>query len=59
VQVRKLICSGTLEERIDQLIEQKRDLAEQVIGSGEGWLTEFSTSQLRDLFSLRVDALAE
>jgi SNF2 family DNA or RNA helicase len=59
VQVRKLICSGTLEERIDQLIEQKRDLADQVIGSGEGWLTEFSTEQLRDLFTLRADALAE
>ena len=48
VQVRKLICSGTLEERIDALIERKQDLAEHVIGSGEGWLTELSTEQLRD-----------
>jgi SNF2 family DNA or RNA helicase len=59
VQVRKLICSGTLEERIDQLIELKKGLAEQVIGSSEGWLTELSTEQLRDLFALRADALAD
>ncbi|HKB46337.1 MAG TPA: hypothetical protein VKC57_01475, partial [Ktedonobacterales bacterium] len=59
VQVRKLICSGTLEERIDAMIEQKRGLAEHVIGAGEGWLTEMSTTELRELFSLRIDALAE
>ncbi len=59
VQVRKLVCSGTLEERIDAMIEQKRDLAEHVVGSGEGWLTELSSGELRELFSLRADALAE
>ncbi|HLY30794.1 MAG TPA: DEAD/DEAH box helicase [Ktedonobacterales bacterium] len=59
VQVRKLICSGTLEEKIDTLIEQKRGLAENVIGEGEGWLTELSTTQLRDLFSLRASVLAD
>jgi SNF2 family DNA or RNA helicase len=59
VQVRKFVCSGTLEERIDAMIEQKRALAEQVIGTGEGWLTELSTAQLRDLFSLRASALAK
>ena len=58
VQVRKLVCAGTLEERIDTLIERKRGLAEAVIGSGEGWLTELTTSELRDLFTLRRDALA-
>jgi SNF2 family DNA or RNA helicase/intein/homing endonuclease len=59
VQVRKFVCSGTLEERIDAMIEQKRALAEQVIGTGEAWLTELSTAQLRDLFSLRASALAQ
>ncbi len=59
VQVRKFVCSGTLEERIDAMIEQKRELAEKVIGTGEGWITEMSTAQLRELFSLRADALAE
>ena len=40
VQVRKFICAGTQEEKIDALIESKRELAESVVGSGEGWLTE-------------------
>jgi hypothetical protein len=56
VQVRKLVCVGTLEERIDRLIEQKRSLATQAVGAGEGWLTELSTTSLRDLLTLSPDA---
>ncbi|MHC4910791.1 MAG: helicase-related protein, partial [Planctomycetota bacterium] len=56
VHVHKFVCLGTLEERIDQMIEQKTELAEQIIGSGEQWLTELSTGQLRDLLTLRRDA---
>ena len=59
VQVRKMVCVGTLEERIDRMIEDKRALAERIVGSGEGWLTELSTSQLRDLVALSADAVAE
>ncbi len=59
VNVHKFIVSGTLEERIDQMIEGKIALAEDVIGSGEEWLTELSTSQLRELLSLRPDAVVE
>ncbi len=53
VNVHKMITVGTLEERIDQMIEQKTELASQIIGSGEQWLTELNTAQLRDLLSLR------
>jgi SNF2 family DNA or RNA helicase len=53
VQVYKYICAGTLEERIDELIESKKALAESVIGAGEGWLTELSTDELRDILTLR------
>jgi SNF2 family DNA or RNA helicase len=53
VLVHKFICAGTLEERIDDLIESKTELAEMVIGSGEGWLTELSTDELRDLMMLQ------
>jgi len=56
VQVHKFVCTGTLEERIDQMIEQKMQLAENIIGAGEDWLTELSTGQLRDLLSLRTTA---
>ncbi len=53
VQVHKFICSGTLEERIDDLIEAKKSLSKEVIGAGEGWLTELSTNELKELFALR------
>lgn len=59
VQVHKYVCVGTLEERIDQLIEKKKDLAESVVGSGEGWLTEMSTDQLRELLVLSSEAVME
>src|SRR5215204_4423898 len=59
VQVHKFICGGTLEERIDEMIESKRALAESVLGAGESWLTELSTAQIRDLFTLREGAVAE
>ncbi len=59
VQVRKLICVGTLEERIDTMIDAKKELADRVIGAGESWLTELSTAQLRDLVALSADAVAE
>src|SRR6202023_1577432 len=48
VQVRKFVCVGTLEERIDAMIEQKKALAERIVGTGEGWLTDLSTDALRE-----------
>jgi superfamily II DNA or RNA helicase len=53
VQVHRLIAEGTLEDRIAELLEKKRDLAEAVVGSGEGWITELSDDELADLVSLR------
>jgi len=59
VQVHKFICAGTLEEKIDEMIERKKEIAEKVIGTGEGWLTELSTAELKDLFALRKEAIGE
>ena len=59
VQVRKLVCAGTLEEKIATMISDKRGLAASVVGTGEGWLTELSTSQLRELFTLEAGAVVE
>ena len=53
VLVHKFVCLGTLEERIDQMIEDKKALAESVVGKGENWLTEMSTADLRSLVKLR------
>ena len=55
VQVFKYICAGTLEERIDDLIESKKALADSVVGTGEAWLTELSTDELRDMIVLREE----
>ena len=49
VNVHKLVCEGTVEERIAALIDKKRALADAVVGSGESWLSELSTAELRDL----------
>jgi hypothetical protein len=59
VQVRKFVCVGTLEERIDELIEQKKSLSRMTIGTGENWLTELSTADLREVFALSADAVSE
>jgi SNF2 family DNA or RNA helicase len=53
VQVHKLVTTGTVEEHIDDMITAKRALSERVVGSGEQWLTELSTDDLRELVSLR------
>lgn len=59
VQVHKYLCVGTLEERIDAMIESKKEIAEGVVGAGEGWLTELSTQELKDLFRLEKSAVSE
>ena len=57
VFVHKLVCQGTIEERVDTLINDKRALAEAVVGtSGEAWLSELSTDELRDLVTLHPGA---
>ncbi len=58
VQVRKFVCVGTLEERIDAMIEQKKALAEQIVGTGENWLTELSTAALREVLALSPEAVS-
>lgn len=59
VQVHKFLCSGTMEEKIDNMIEDKKEIAENVIGTGEAWLTELSTKQLREILTLNQDAMRE
>ncbi|HUT79814.1 MAG TPA: DEAD/DEAH box helicase [Candidatus Bathyarchaeia archaeon] len=53
VFVHKFINIGTMEENIDKLIERKMNLADSIISSGESWITELSTDDLRQLLSLK------
>ncbi len=59
VQVHKFVCSGTLEERIHDMIESKKALADQVVGAGENWLSELGTDQLRQLLLLDRSSVIE
>lgn len=59
VQVYKFIALGTIEERIDELMERKTALSQQIVGSSENWITELSESELRELFKLRRDWVDE
>ena len=59
VQVRKFVCAGTVEEKISAMIQEKRGLAGRIVGTGEQWITELSTSELRSLFALEEGAVSE
>jgi superfamily II DNA or RNA helicase len=56
VLVHKFICNGTLEDRIDAMIESKSALAMEIIGHGENALTELSDEMLGSLLKLEADA---
>jgi hypothetical protein len=57
VQVYKLLCAGTVEEKIDQMLEAKRDLALRVVAQGESWITDLDNQELRELFALAPNAV--
>jgi hypothetical protein len=56
VQIHRLVCEGTLEDRIAELLERKRSLAESVVGQGEAWIGDLSDSQLAELVRLGASA---
>jgi len=56
VLVHKMICKGTIEEKIDQLIAEKVSLASDVLhAKGEALLTEMNDQQLLDLVRLDIN----
>lgn len=59
VLVHKFVCTGTLEEKIHEMIESKKALAEQVVGAGEQWITELDTDSLRQLLVLERSAVID
>jgi hypothetical protein len=59
VFVHKFVCVGTLEERIQTMLDRKRQVAGDLLGAGESWLTELSNDELHKLLTLdRAEALA-
>ena len=59
VQIHKFLCAGTLEDKIDDMIEAKKGLAESIVGADENWITELSTTELKKIFELQKDAIGE
>ena len=59
VQVHKFICSGTLEDKIDDIIEKKVALADEVVAAGEQWLTSLSNDELKEILALREEAISD
>lgn len=52
VMVYRLLSRGTLEEKIDEMIRSKKELADLTVGSGEKWLGELNNKELRELVKL-------
>ncbi|WP_280386849.1 DEAD/DEAH box helicase [Nocardia wallacei] len=59
VQVRKLVCVDTIEERIDDMISGKQELANLTVGTGENWITELSDDEIQRMFALGSEAVGE
>jgi superfamily II DNA or RNA helicase len=59
VTVHTLVTAGTIEERISELLDRKRALADAVVESGETWITELDDAEIRDLVALSTDDLAD
>jgi SNF2 family DNA or RNA helicase len=57
VHVHIFCCNGTVEERIDELIESKKELASRLIDGGENWVTELSDRELQRLIALSPGAV--
>lgn len=52
VIVHRFITMNTFEEKINDIINQKRELADNIITAGENWITKLSDEELKKLFSL-------
>ena len=59
VHVHKFICMGTLEEKIDEMLERKQALAESIVSTNENWISEMSNTELRELFILEHDSIVD
>ena len=59
VQVRKFITTGTLEEKIAEMLNRKRDLADNIVGATKSMITELSTDELHQLLRLSAENLGD
>ena len=55
VYVHKMVCVGTLEEKIDAMLEEKQALADEIVPGGEEWLTKLTNEELRHVLTLSTE----
>jgi len=54
-----MVCLGTMEEKIDKMLEEKSDLLERVVSTGEKLITEMSNDELYEVLSLSREATVD
>lgn len=57
VFVHKMVVIGTLEERIDEMLEDKKRLSDSIVGNDESWLTELDNDAFRELIELKRESV--
>lgn len=55
MEIFRLICAGTFEEKVNTLLESKKELAELTVAAGESWIGDLSNRQLEDIFSISTE----
>ena len=53
VMVYRFICNGTFEEKINEMIHKKEELAHLTVGNGETFITEMGNDELKEMLTLR------
>ncbi len=59
VQIHRMICEGTIEDRIASLLDEKRHLADAIVGSGEGWISDLTDDDLSALVALSDESVGD
>ena len=52
VQVYRFICANTFEEKINDIINSKKELADLTVNTGEKWIGDLSNRQIEEIFSI-------
>jgi len=50
--VYRFITKETFEEKINEIIKNKKEISDLVVSSGEKWIGEFSDTELKNFFSI-------
>ena len=52
VVVYRFITAGTFEEKVNEMLKKKRELADLAVGVGESWIGDLTDDEIKSIFSL-------